>query len=271
MGQKNTSEAWMNEDVKSPQLSPEEIQQRQQMLEKMTKEDEEHENNLLSPKRIVKSAILQGFTSEIISEEEFKVIMAKLPPDCAKTTWIKLFCDAKDGKSFTTFYNSITFKGPLVVIIKDKQGHVFGGFASPNIDLEEKDFYGDMASFLFSIKPEPQTYMSTGLNHNFVYLNIDKRRHKPMCFAMGGSNDFSRFSIRVNEDLSEGSSDEAISTFNCPTLSGKKQFEIEKIEVWGFAGLEVKKRVVKPKNFKITDEERVSANFLLQSAGIIKG
>lgn len=270
--QQQSGAAWM-EAKKTLHLSHEELERRREMLEKMMREDEAHEDSLLMSKRSVRAPILQGFTSDILSAPDFKVIMAKLPPECARATWVQLFCSNKNGKSFTTFYNSIIDKGPVVVVVQDKDGHVFGGFVSPNVVLSQKEYFGDMSSFLFTVAPKSQIFMPTGFNCNLVYLNVIEHRHKPSCFAMGGSSSvYFNFSLSIDNDLSTGQSNEHIATFNNPILSGKQQFEIEKLEVWGFAGLEVKKHLeVECKDLPLlTDEDRITGKFLLKASGILK-
>lgn len=60
-----------------------------------------------------------------------------------------------------------------MLIIKDKEGHIYGGYASQPWE-KHGDFYGDMKSFLFQLYPKAAIYRPTGANCNlqWVYIHL---------------------------------------------------------------------------------------------------
>lgn len=51
-------------------------------------------------------------------------------PATLRHRWRLLFSTKTHGESFQSLLHQITHQGPTLVIIKDSDGHVFGGFAS---------------------------------------------------------------------------------------------------------------------------------------------
>ena len=52
-----------------------------------------------------------------------------LPPS-QQHRWRLLFSTEIHGESFSAFIHQITNQGPVVIVVRDTSGHVFGGFAS---------------------------------------------------------------------------------------------------------------------------------------------
>ena len=52
-----------------------------------------------------------------------------VPLEC-RHIWRLLFATSCHGKSFTTFLHRIVYQGPTILLVKDREGAVFGGFAS---------------------------------------------------------------------------------------------------------------------------------------------
>jgi len=95
--------------------------------------------------------------------------------------------------------DSVSDAGPCIIVVRDKDGHVFGGFASQSWHLSPKfygiargslvrgqhslfslssddscrAFLGDERCFLFSVRPKLMLYLAVGGNDNFQYLNIN--------------------------------------------------------------------------------------------------
>lgn len=62
-----------------------------------------------------------------------------------------------------------------MLIIKDKEGYIYGGYASQPWE-RHADFYGDMKCYLFQLNPVASIFRPTGANNNLqwvttVYLN----------------------------------------------------------------------------------------------------
>lgn len=62
-------------------------------------------------------------------------------------------------------------EGPTVLIIKDKEGYVYGGYASQPWE-RHGDFYGDMKSFLFQVIPKASIFKPTGANNNIQWVSF---------------------------------------------------------------------------------------------------
>lgn len=59
--------------------------------------------------------------------------------------------------------------GPTVLIVKDKQGYIYGGYASQPLE-KHGDFYGDLKSFLFQLYPKAAIFKPTGANNNIQWV-----------------------------------------------------------------------------------------------------
>ena len=59
-------------------------------------------------------------------------------------------------------------------MIKDKEGHVFGGFA-PFSWVLGPNFFGDSRSYLFTLYPKMNMFPSTNFNSNYQYVNINQQ------------------------------------------------------------------------------------------------
>jgi len=57
-----------------------------------------------------------------------------------------------------------------VLVIEDKDSHIFGGFAPESWMLSPK-YLGNASSFLFSLQPEMSIFPTSGFNDNYQYLN----------------------------------------------------------------------------------------------------
>ncbi|XP_052172862.1 uncharacterized protein LOC127788521 isoform X3 [Diospyros lotus] len=84
--------------------------------------------------------------------------------------WKLLYHSTYNGLSFSTFLgNILNDKGPTVLIVKDKEGYVYGGCASQPWE-RHADFYGDMKSFLFQLYPTASIFRPTGANNNLQWV-----------------------------------------------------------------------------------------------------
>lgn len=59
-------------------------------------------------------------------------------------------------------------KGATLVLVRDKGGHVFGGFAAAPW-LKHGSFFGSFENFLFSLLPAVAIYRPSGVNQNFQF------------------------------------------------------------------------------------------------------
>ncbi|KAK9883979.1 hypothetical protein WA026_004913 [Henosepilachna vigintioctopunctata] len=95
---------------------------------------------------------------------------ANLPQEF-QTEWRFLFSSEIHGESFSTLIGRIIDQGPTILILEDKNGYIFGGFAPENWTLKPK-FYGNDSSFLFTLSPRMRIFSTTGYNQHFQYLNL---------------------------------------------------------------------------------------------------
>lgn len=71
----------------------------------------------------------------------------------------------------TPYLNCRNDKGPTLLVIKDKEGYIYGGYASQPWE-KHADFYGDMKSFLFQLYPKASVYRPTGANSNLQWVSF---------------------------------------------------------------------------------------------------
>ncbi|PIA59252.1 hypothetical protein AQUCO_00400263v1 [Aquilegia coerulea] len=85
----------------------------------------------------------------IILRREYAWHIGGLLPQLELEEWNLLYHSSVHGLSFNTFLGNISAgEGPTVLIIKDKTGHVYGGYASQPWE-KHSDFYGNLKCFLF--------------------------------------------------------------------------------------------------------------------------
>jgi len=68
---------------------------------------------------------------------------------------------------FFSFYSN--GDAQTVLIVKDTEGSVYGGYASQPWE-RHSDFYGDMKSFLFKLYPQASIFRPTGANKNLQWV-----------------------------------------------------------------------------------------------------
>ncbi len=78
-----------------------------------------------------------GAPSSLLSLPLAMYINFHLPQLC-RSHWRLLFSSHKHGESFGRLIKQISSQGPTVLIIRDSDGHVFGGFASVSWELNAK-------------------------------------------------------------------------------------------------------------------------------------
>ncbi|XP_051149608.1 uncharacterized protein LOC127264197 isoform X2 [Andrographis paniculata] len=83
--------------------------------------------------------------------------------------WKLLYHSGIHGLSFNTFLGNIQNGGSTILIIKDKEGYIYGGYASQPWE-RHADFYGDMRSFVFQLYPKASLFRPTGANHNLQWF-----------------------------------------------------------------------------------------------------
>ncbi|CAB4391932.1 uncharacterized protein OCT59_008854 [Rhizophagus irregularis] len=185
--------------------------------------------NSIAPEILSTYKALPNF-SRLLAPSDYYILNSHLPPDCRITTHKLLFSSTRDGDSWSTFINYILYQGSTLIVVKDKDGNIFGGFAYEDWELKP-NWYGNEKNFLFSIRPKLRIFPSTGYNDHYQYLNYGTKT-LPNGLGMGGQFDFC--GLWINSDIINGNSmaTPLSSTYSSPQLSKKQEFKVDEIEVW---------------------------------------
>jgi len=167
----------------------------------------------------VKSTMLTTLSMLILTEH--------LPVE-AKFEWHQLYNSLSDGESIAVMAKHIVNQGRTILIIKDKGGSVFGGFASQSWEMNAH-FRGTRECFVFSLQPHMAIFNSSGYNDHYMYFNQDQQTF-PNGLGFGGQ--LSYFGIWLHFDFGKGHCSPSCITFSSPQLSSTADFEVESIEVW---------------------------------------
>ncbi|KAL0316070.1 UNVERIFIED_CONTAM: MTOR-associated protein MEAK7 [Sesamum radiatum] len=144
--------------------------------------------------------------------------------------WKLLYHSSVHGLSFNTFLGNILNDGPTVLIIKDTDGYIYGGYASQPWE-RHSDFYGDMRSFLFQLYPVASIFRPTGANHNLQWCAVNFSSESiPNGIGFGGR--VNHFGLFLSANFDQGHTFSCI-TFGSPCLSKTSQIYPEVIECWG--------------------------------------
>ncbi|KAL2533505.1 TLD-domain containing nucleolar protein [Abeliophyllum distichum] len=145
--------------------------------------------------------------------------------------WKLLYHSSVHGQSFNTFLGNIqNGEGPTVLVIKDKEGYIYGGYASQPW-ARHADFYGDMKSFLFQLFPKASIFRPTGANHNLQWCAMNFTSESiPNGIGFGGR--VNHFGLFLTANFDQGHTFEC-TTFGSPCLSKTPQIYPEVIECWG--------------------------------------
>ncbi|KAK6244465.1 hypothetical protein QUC31_010874 [Theobroma cacao] len=177
--------------------------------------------------------------------------------------WKLLYHSALNGLSFNTFLGNVSNNdGPTVLIIKDREGYIFGGYASQPWE-RHSNFYGDMKSFIFQLYPKASIFRPTGANSNLQWCAVNFSSEAiPNGFGFGGR--INHFGLFLSAGFDQGHTF-SCTTFNSPCLSKTSQICPEVIECWGVVrkGMEHEKQdVVKGTVLERFKEDRHMLNMV---------
>ncbi|XP_050228212.1 uncharacterized protein LOC126677570 [Mercurialis annua] len=170
-------------------------------------------------------------SSMIILRKEYAWHIGGSLPQPELEEWKLLYHSAFNGLSFNTFLGSVSnSEGPTILIIKDKEDCIYGGYASQPWD-RHGDFYGDMKSFLFQLNPRASTFKPTGANNNVQWCAVNFSSESiPNGIGFGGrANHFGLF-LSASFDIGHTFT---CTTFGSPSLSKTNKIVPEVIECWG--------------------------------------
>ncbi|XP_043350740.1 MTOR-associated protein MEAK7 isoform X3 [Dermochelys coriacea] len=149
--------------------------------------------------------------------------------------WRLLFSSRVHGESFSQLCGQIINKGPCILVLKDLDGYIFGGFASESWEVKPQ-FQGDNRCFLFSISPSLMVHTYTGYNDHFMYLNHGQQTI-PNGLGMGGQHDYFGLWIDGNYGKGHSKAKPRCTTYNSPQLSANENFMLDAMEVWAVGDL----------------------------------
>ena len=165
--------------------------------------------------------------SEIFNSIQLKELHSKLPYYHQYTNLRRVFSISVDGCALRSFYDKCEGVSNSILVIKDEDGNIFGGYAS-EVWQPKVTFFGTGECFLFSYFKENRinVYNSTGENEHYMYGDNDQ-------ICMGCSDDY--FSLSLRNNLLDGYSKKT-KTYNNECLNDKDKFTIVKLELWTFHG-----------------------------------
>ncbi|RXN20313.1 oxidation resistance 1-like isoform X2 [Labeo rohita] len=162
--------------------------------------------------------------SDLLEAEQIEKLAKHLPPRTIGYPWNLAFSTSKHGMSIKTLYRAMQDQdSPMLLVIKDSDGQIFGALASEPFKVSE-GFYGTGETFLFTFYPEFEAYKWTGDNLFFIKGDMDS-------LAFGGGS--GEFGLWLDGDLYHGRS-HSCKTFGNPMLSMKEDFFVQDIEIWSF-------------------------------------
>ena len=87
-------------------------------------------DRLILPLKVQHPIFRVTMESEILDQSSLMVINSYMP-HTIRGRYYPLFSSSKHGESFSTFCKVLVgCTGPTLIVVKDKDGHVFGGFGS---------------------------------------------------------------------------------------------------------------------------------------------
>ncbi|KAI8641653.1 TLD-domain-containing protein [Parasitella parasitica] len=143
-----------------------------------------------------------------------------------------IFSSKRDGSSWQVFVSKLVGQGATLVVIKAKDGAIFGGYADDNWEYCNTNWYGNSTNFLFRLRDAYGRWgASSGTNDHYQYLCWGKKS-LPNGLGMGGQFDYA--GLWVDSDFIHGHSRAGplCTTYLSPQLSNADTFLIDKVEVW---------------------------------------
>ncbi|KAI8886898.1 TLD-domain-containing protein [Backusella circina FSU 941] len=142
-----------------------------------------------------------------------------------------LFSSRKDGTSWQVFVSRLVGQGATLILLKSKDGNVFGGYADEAFE-SKTDWFGNSSNFLFKTGHESDVWDGvSGTNDHYQYLCWGKKS-LPNGFGMGGQFDYA--GLWIDADFLHGHSRAGplCTTYSSPQLTSDQTFLIDEVEVW---------------------------------------
>eukprot|EP00246_Nothoceros_aenigmaticus_P013844 TRINITY_DN4976_c0_g1_i2.p1 TRINITY_DN4976_c0_g1~~TRINITY_DN4976_c0_g1_i2.p1 ORF type:complete len:258 (+),score=25.45 TRINITY_DN4976_c0_g1_i2:658-1431(+) len=144
--------------------------------------------------------------------------------------WMLCYNSSLNGLSFNTFMGNMSgVKGPSILLVRDKEGCIYGGYASQAWE-KHSDFYGDLKSFLLTLQPRTCTYRPTGSNTNLQWCGVGFTSDSiPNGVGFGGQ--IHHFGLFLASAFDRGQTHHSV-TFNNPCLSERSEIVPDVVECW---------------------------------------
>ncbi|KAF6735758.1 Oxidation resistance protein 1 [Oryzias melastigma] len=163
-------------------------------------------------------------SSQLLEDTHIEKLACRLPARVQGYPWRLVYSTERHGSSLKTLYrNLVDVESPVLLVIKDMDHQIFGGFSTDPFRVSEH-CYGTGETFLYSFCPELKVYRWTGENSYFVKGDIDS-------LHMGGGG--GHLGLWLDADLYRGTTTRC-ATFNNQPLSFQQDFSIHSLEVWAF-------------------------------------
>ncbi|KAK9755306.1 hypothetical protein RND81_01G016900 [Saponaria officinalis] len=182
----------------------------------------------------------KSYDPNILLKEEYAWLIGGLLTQPELEEWKLLYHSSYHGQSFNTFLGNVSNdEGPTLLIIKDKEGCIYGGYASQPWE-KHSDFYGDMKCFLFQLHPKVYMYRPTGANTNLQWCAVNYGSESiPNGIGFGGR--VNHFGLFISANFDAGQTFEC-TTFGSPCLSKSNRINPEVIECWSVFPKEVQQK-----------------------------
>ena len=189
----------------------------------------------------------------LLAYDQRLCILPLLPRAIRQNEWRLLFTTADHGTSLSSFLDRCSGHGPTLVLVRDKNGHVFGAFAGEAWRQKpDPHFHGCGEGFLFSTWVPADVSASggfrawrwSGANRHFQCAAID--------FLAFGSG--SHFGLWLGKSLTFGSTGRS-ETFHNEALTehsvsgglesphgGASAFEVLELQVWAVGSRDTRRQ-----------------------------
>ncbi|KAI9031277.1 TLD-domain-containing protein [Hyaloraphidium curvatum] len=198
--------------------------------------------------KLLKRPLMENGTTKLLAFEDMWLLDFHLPPEQRTRSWKLAFSTTNHGMSWTVFASNIESRGSTFVLFRDKNGYVFGGFASQEWKPTPK-FYGDSKCFIFRLQPDIVIYPATGYNDNYQWFEY-ATQSLPNGLGMGGQMDFFALWISAANFYKGHSKGNPSTTFNSYPLTKDLDFELEFVEAWVVKEKEVDPNLLPEKSNK---------------------
>ncbi|GJM87961.1 hypothetical protein PR202_ga03973 [Eleusine coracana subsp. coracana] len=180
-----------------------------------------------------KSMSLSDFRNWCVLMPSLRKFLGNLlmPPDSGRSGFqVPILHYPENISTDLLLLNKENTDAQTVLIVKDTEGSVYGGYASQPWE-RHSDFYGDMKTFLFKLYPQASIFRPTGANRNLQWCAINfSSENIPNGIGFGGQPH--HFGLFLSANFDQGHSF-TCSTFTSPPLSKTNRFRPEVIECWG--------------------------------------